>query len=125
MNFKILLCICARFWRISKEQIPDDSKVKEEYTQIEQEGLEIIESKDLKKATPYILGMMVATGFGEVKKKPFWDELPEDLKKELDEKFPNALRESRVAYQEYLSSLRDQKTSHQNQKTSHQKKKDL
>ena len=122
MNFKILLCICAKFWRIFQGQIPVDSEVEMEYTQIEQEGLKLIESKTWEEATPYILGMMVATGFDKVKERPFWDELHEDLKKELDEKFPNALRESRVAYQEYMSPPPPPPCD---QKTSYQKKKDL
>lgn len=116
MNFKILLCICAKFWRILQGQIPVDSEVETEYNQIEQEGLKLIESKTSEEATPYILGMMVATGFDKVKERPFWDELPADLKKELDEKFPNALRESRVAYQKYLSPPCDQKTPYQKKK---------
>jgi hypothetical protein len=126
-NYKILLkvrddkmeinfLLCAMYWRILQRQIPSDSKVKEEYTQIEQEGLELIESKTWKEVTPYILGMMVATGFNEVKKRPFWDELPEDIKTELEKKFPDALIKSRVAYQEYLSSIRDQRTSYQKNK---------
>ena len=116
MILKDLLIICATIWRISQGKIPGDSKVEEKYTQIKEEGLEIIESEDWKKATPYILGMMVATGFDEVKKRPFWQELPEDIKTELEEKFPDALKNSRVAYQEYLSSLGDQRTSYQKMK---------
>jgi hypothetical protein len=60
--------------------------------------------------------MMVATGFDKVKERPFWKELPEDIKTEVEEKFPDALKKSRIAYQEYLSSLSDQKTSYQKKK---------
>jgi hypothetical protein len=113
---EFLLCVCAMHWRILQGQIPGDSKVQGKYNQIEQKGLELIVSKTWKEVTPYILGMMVATGFNEVKKRPFWDELPEEIRTELDGKFEDALIKSRVAYQEYLSSLRDQRTSHQKKK---------
>jgi len=110
-EFNFLLRVCAMIWRILQEQIRGDSKVEMEYNQIEQKCLELIESKNWEEASPYILGMMVATGFDKVKERPFWKELPEEIRTQLDGKFPDALRNSRVLYQEYLKSLLDQRTS--------------
>jgi len=115
-KYNFFLRVCAMFWRILQGQIPGDSKVEEKYTQIEQESLKLIESENWEEASPYILGMMVATGFTEVKKRPFWDEIPEKIKTELDGKFPDELKKSRVLYQEYLKSLLDQRTSYKRKK---------
>lgn len=111
LEYKFFLRDCAMFWRILQGQNPGNSEVEEKYTEIEQKGLELIESKNWEEASSYILGMMVATGFDEVKRRPFWSEIPEEIRTKLDAKFPDELKKSRVLYKEYLNSLLDQRTS--------------
>jgi hypothetical protein len=81
-------------------QIPKDPLVLQEYKEFSENALDMIKRSiqvsNFKLAKRYILWLMLGTDMNDVKSASFWkDDVPQDLKDEVENDFPKALKESR------------------------------